>query len=122
MALIQEVYGANYQESTKSSRVNTIAGVIAGNIVNKNFSVRQDTSALWEGKRMPRENLELLIKLVYKNNSSMRLTHIDPSSKYINVFPYLVSGAVEYFVLTDFSGDGVYQFAIYITPTYMEAM
>ena len=69
---------------------------------------------------MSKEAIKLLLGQVQRSNNKFRITHVSKTSKSINMFPYLINGNVEYFVVTDLSEDKVQIYSIYVTPNRME--
>lgn len=121
MAQIGEVYGENYSEQSKFGRMKYAVKLIAMNIANKNFSFRHDSSELWKEHNMTLDAIRLLLQQVQTVNPKVRITHIDKTTDKINIFPVLINGPVEYFVLTDLSDQQIKLYSIYITPSLMEA-
>ena len=121
MANIGEVYGDNFQEKATHDKATYVAKLYAANIVHKQFSFHNDGQAMWNGNNMKPEIINALLKQVPGNSPMFRLTHVPKTSPDVNMFPYLINGAVEYFVVIDMSGDNTQLYSIYITPTQMEA-
>lgn len=119
MASIGEVYGTDFQDRSVHDKAIYAAKLYASNIAHKQFSFNNDGSAMWKGYNMKPEIIEALVSSI---PPQFRLKHISKTSPDINMFPYLINGAVEYFVLIDMSAPGKVQlYSIYITPTKMEA-
>jgi len=122
MASIGEVYGTDFQDRSVHDKAIYAAKLFATNIAHKQFSFNNDGSAMWKGYNMKPEIIEALLGSIPAINPQLRLTHISKTSPDINMFPYLINGAVEYFVLIDMSTSSKVQlYSIYITPTKMEA-
>lgn len=121
MAEIGEVYGKNYEQQSYQERIRYAVKLIATNIAHKKFSFRYDSTIMWRGNNMYPDAIKTLLTQVQKISPELRLTHINKTTDMINIFPYLVNGPVEYFVLTDLSGKQVKMYSLYITPTLMEA-
>lgn len=121
MASIGEVYGNDFQQKALYDKAVYIAKLYASNIVHKQFTFRNEGQSMWNGNNMKPEIIQALIQQVQSNNSKFRLKHIGKTSSDINMFPYLINGAVEYFVVVDMSGEHTQLYSIYITPNRMEA-
>jgi len=124
MASIGEVYGTNFQQQASLDKAIHAANIFAQNISHKQFNFRNNSSDMWNGNNMKPKVIEALCKQCTINNPNVELTYISKTSEMINAFPYLINGAVEYFVVTDteHSGKGKTQvYSIYITPNYMTA-
>lgn len=122
MASIGEVYGQDFQERAVHDKAAYVAKLYAANIAHKQFSFHNEGSAMWNGNNMKPEVIEALIQQVRVNNGKFRLLHINKTnSDDMNMFPYLINGAVEYFIVIDMSGKKVQLYSVYITPTQMEA-
>jgi len=121
MASIGEVYGQDFQQKAVHDKAVYVAKLYASNIVHKVFSFRNDGVAMWNGNNMKPEIIQALAVQVRANNPKFRLQHISKTSADINMFPYLINGAVEYFVVVDMSGKHTQLYSIYITPNRMEA-
>ena len=119
MANIGEVYGTNFQSQAINERALYAAKLIATNIVNKEFSFRNDSSSMWLQHNMKAEIIKALCDQVRLNNASFRLVHVPKTSNATRRFPYLINGAVEYFNVVDLAKKQIY--SIYITPQLMEA-
>lgn len=124
MANIGEVYGNNFQQQATMDKAVYAAKLFASNIAHKQFNFRNDTSDMWNGNNMKPEIITALKQQVCANNPNMQLIHIIKTSNDINMFPYLINGAVEYFVAVDTTTahEGKTQvYSLYITPQQMEA-
>jgi hypothetical protein len=121
MASIGEVYGQDFQEKAVYDKAEYVAKLYASNIAHKQFSFHNEGSAMWIKNNMKPEIINALIKQVAMNNQKFRMVHIVKTSPNINMFPYLINGAVEYFVVVDLTGKKIALYSIYITPTQMEA-
>jgi hypothetical protein len=77
---------------------------------------------MWEGNNMKKDIIKTMLGQVHAMNSNMRLVHVSKTSDDINMFPYLIIGPVEYFVLVDMTGgDKTQLYSLYITPTNMSS-
>jgi hypothetical protein len=121
MASIGEVYGDNFQTKAVHDKAAYVAKLYAANIVHKQLSFRNEGYTMWNGNNMKPEIITTLIQQVVGNNPQFRLVHVSKTSKDTNMFPYLINGAVEYFIVVDMSGKKTQLYSIYITPTQMEA-
>jgi len=121
MASIGEVYGQDFQQKAVHDKAVYVAKLYASNIVHKVFSFRNDGATMWNGNNMKPEIIQALAGQVRTNNPKFRLQHISKTSPDINMFPYLINGAVEYFVVVDMSGKHTQLYSVYITPNRMEA-
>ncbi len=123
MANIGEVYGSNFQQKASLDKAMHAANLYAKNISHKQFSFRNDSSDMWIGNNMKPEVIESLKTKVNESNPSMYLVHILKTSNDINMFPYLINGAVEYFLAIDIehAHEGKTQiYSLNITPNRME--
>lgn len=121
MASIGEVYGNNFQTKAVHDKAAYVAKLYAANIVHKQFSFRNEGHNMFMNNNMKPEMIETLIHQVRTNNPKFRLVHVKKTSNDINMFPYLINGAVEYFIIIDMSGKQTQLYSVYITPTQMEA-
>jgi len=121
MATINEVYGETYQKQSKTERMKFAVKLISSNIANKNFTFRHDSSEMWINSNIQKDAIKLLIQSVQTLNNKLKLTYVDKTTSKVNMFPYLINGPVEYFVLTDLSEDQIKLYQLYITPSLMEA-
>ncbi len=121
MASINEVYGNNYQDDALIDAIKSNVRIITNNITNQKINFRYDSKSMWSGMNMNHKAVKMLIDSI-NNTNTLRLTYIDKRSNKVAMFPYLVNGAVEYFVLTDMSKNPVKLYSIYITPTIVEAI
>ena len=103
MAEISSVYGANYFQEAKTSRINHVAKIIAANISNYQFEQHLDMSSLWnEDNSLKHDAVNILLDSIMQNNPKMIATHIDKSSNDVNMLPYFIKGdSVEYFRVID---------------------
>lgn len=120
MASIGEVYGNDFQKRATHDKAVYVAKLYATNIVHRQFSFRNEGQSMWNGHNMKPEIIRILTEQVRLANPKFRLQHIDKTSGEVNIFPYLINGPVEYFVVVDMSKN-VQLYSIYITPTHMEA-
>ena len=103
MAEISSVYGANYFQEAKTSRINHVAKIIAANISNYQFEQHLDMSSLWnEDNSLKQDAVNILVDSILQNNPKMAVTHIDKQSNDLNMLPYFIQGdSVEYFRVID---------------------
>jgi hypothetical protein len=120
MAEINEVYGNDYKKKSSDDRVAHIVKLIAANIAHKEFAFRNESHEIWQGNNMRPEAIQQLVDQVITINKNMKLVYINKRGDGVNMFPYLVNGAVEYFVLIDLSKEKVKLYSLYITPTNVE--
>jgi hypothetical protein len=121
MASIGEVYGNDFQQKAVHDKAVYVAKLYAANIAHLQFNFRNEGQSMWNGNNMKPEIIQALAQQVQANNPKFRLKHISKTSGDINMFPYLINGAVEYFVVVDMSGNRTQLYSIYITPNRMEA-
>lgn len=116
MAEISTVYGTNYFEEAKSSRINHIAKILAANISNYQFEQHLDMSSIWnEDSSLKYEAVDVLLKSIMSNNPKMVVTHINKSTNEINMLPYFIQGdSVEYFRVIDTVRNKIIFF--FVTP------
>ena len=120
MAEIGEVYGNNYQEQSECERVKYATKILGTNLAHKKFSIMYDSSSMWNQSNMKEVAIKQIISQVQGVNNKLRLTHVDKRTDKVNMFPYLINGPVEYFVLTNL--DEAKMYSIFITPTMMAAL
>jgi hypothetical protein len=103
MAEISNVYGANYFEEAKRSRINHVAKILAANISNYQFEQHLDMSSLWnEDNSLKQDAVNILVDSILQNNPKMVVTHINKQSNDLNMLPYFIQGdSVEYFRVID---------------------
>lgn len=121
MAEIGEVYGKDYAQTSKLEKIKYTVKLLASNIANRNFTFRHDSSDMWTNGNMPIEAIKLLLEQVQKINPKFKITYVDKTSAQVNIFPFLINGPVEYFIVTDLSEDRVKIYSLYISPSIMEA-
>uniref|UniRef100_A0A6C0J6Z1 Uncharacterized protein n=1 Tax=viral metagenome TaxID=1070528 RepID=A0A6C0J6Z1_9ZZZZ len=124
MASIGEVYGSNFQQQASLDKALHASNIFAQNIAHKQFNFRNNSESMWNGNNMKPEIINALKKQVNTNKQSMEVVHISKTSDMINSFPYLINGAVEYFVIidTEHADKGKTQvYSIYLTPNIMTA-
>jgi hypothetical protein len=124
MAKIGEVYGQNFDSQSRQSKATYAANLYARNIVHREFNFRNSSKEMWNGNNMKPEIIQFLVDQVKRNNNMFRLVHIAKSGSKarLQIFPYLINGAVEYFTVVDLSNkDKTQIYSIYITPEMMEA-
>ncbi len=122
MARIDETYGADFAQQSLMGRIKYSVQLLGTNIAHKNFTFRHDSASLWKGANMHKDAIVELIKQVQNVNPKFRVTHIDKTTPKRNMFPYLIAGPVEYFVVTDLTGDTIQIYSVYITPSNMEPL
>lgn len=121
MASIGEVYGDNFKQQAVYDKAVYVAKLYATNIVHKQFSFSNEGQAMWNGNNMKPEIIKSLMVQVRANNPKFRILHVDKTTPKVNMFPYLINGAVEYFIVVDMSGERTQLYSVYITPSKMEA-
>ena len=121
MASIGEVYGSNFQTDSALEKAKHGSRIFASNIVHKHFSTRHEAPEMWKGNNMKPEAITALVRQVCMNNPQFRAVHVSKVSDKVNMFPYLINGAVEYFVIVELTEKQTQMYSIYITPTHMEA-
>lgn len=121
MASLNAVYGDKFQEQAIKDKALYVAKLYATNIVHRQFAFRQESIEMWQGCNMKPDIIQIIMQLVPSINNGFRLMHIPKTSNRINIFPYLIDGPVEYFVVVDFTNQNKTQmYSIYITPQSME--
>jgi len=120
MASLKNVYGDNFNEISLKTNVDSIINLFSSNIAHKEFKYTINTCSLWKDNDLNPNVINGLIDRVVKLNPKMRLTHINKYTKYVNIFPILISNKVEYFILTDLNSRNAYH--IYITPEKMDVL
>lgn len=120
MAELGEAFGKDYQQKSSSDKVAYAAKVIAANIANKEFVFRSDSQDIWVGNNMLPNAIQIMVDQVRSINSMYRLQYIDKRTEKVNMLPYLVNGAVEYFALIDLTDVKVKIYTLYVTPTNVE--
>ena len=79
---------------------------------------------MWDGNNMKGEIIQALLAHVKSVNQDMRIVNIKKTSEDINMFPYLINGPVEYFLVFDaeHAAKGKTQiYSLYITPLKMDS-
>ena len=120
MASIAEAYGSNYQEKSCTEAIISNARLISNNIANRKFTFRYSSNAMWSGANMKLEGIKVLVDLCNQNPGT-RIKHISKTGPDTVMFPYLINGPVEYFVVVDLKSNPTQLYSIYITPTLVEA-
>ena len=120
MASISEAYGSNYQEKSCAEAIMSNARLMSNNIINRKFTFRYSSNAMWSGANMKQEGIKALITLTNRNQGT-RIKHISKTGPGTSMFPYLINGPVEYFVVVDLKSNPTKLYSIYITPTLTEA-
>ena len=116
MAEISNVYGANYFEEAKRSRINHVAKILAANISNYQFEQHLDMSSLWnEDNSLKLDAVNILVDSILQNNPKMAVTHINKQTDDLNMLPYFIQGdSVEYFRVIDTMRSKIIFF--FVTP------
>ncbi len=120
MASISEAYGSNYKESSCKEAVMSNARLMANNIINRKLTFRYSNQAMWTGSNMSQNAINSLLSAI-NSDPKTRIKHILKTSQDTSMFPYLVNGPVEYFVVIDLKSNPTKLYSIYITPTLVEA-
>lgn len=120
MASIKSVYGSTFHEDSIKNHSTNLVNLFSTNLSNKEFAFSISSCDLWRNNSLPNEIILNLIMAVQTKNPSVRLTHISKDSNYINMFPYILKSAAEYFILTDLTDRKFY--SIYITPEKMDVL
>ena len=98
--------------------MNYSAKILATNIAELNFNIRHDSEYLWTQNNMKPEAIKLLIDKIQNINPHFVVTHLNKRNEEINMVPYLIDGAVEYFRIIDLKRQRLY--LLYITPYNLE--
>ena len=123
MSRISEVYGNNFKESAQLDKALYAAKLFATNIAHKQFSFRNEAPEMFVGNNMHPEAIKLLTSMPSTMNQNVKVVHISKTSKDVNMFPYLINGPVEYFIVvdTEHTDKGRTQiYSLYITPMKMD--
>jgi hypothetical protein len=123
MSSISEVYGNTFQETSIREKGLYAVKLYASNIGHKQFNFRNDTPELWSGNNIKSEFIQAFQSAVRHSNAKMRIVHMNKFNPVeMNVFPYLIKGPVEYFILVDMTPEHKTQlYSFYITPFNMDA-
>jgi hypothetical protein len=122
MASINEVYGKQFQEKAVLDKALNAAKLLSSNIAHKQFNFRNESPDMWNGNNMKAEVIQTLVNTPSTMNPNLRVIHIRKTSNEIDMFPYLINGPVEYFVVIEMSGEAATRiYSIYITSMKMEA-
>ena len=121
MASINEVYGKNYQEESASDSIKSNVKLIATNIAHHKINFRYESKSIWDGLNMNPSAIDQLCSLTRDLNHKLRLMYIAKTTKEIAMFPYLIDGPVEYFILIDLSDAPIKLYSLYVTPNLIEA-
>lgn len=122
MSNISEVYGDSFQKKAVLDKALYAIKLYASNIAHKQFSFRNENNDMWQGHDMKPEVLQAFETYIKQNNKNMRIVHVDKGdAQSMNMFPYLIKGAVEYFVVVDMGTSKTQLYSLYITPLKMEA-
>jgi hypothetical protein len=120
MASISEAYGSNYKEQSCKDAIMANVRLITNNIINRKLTFRYDSRTMWSNLNMKQSAIEVLTSEINKD-SKTRIKHIPKTSQDTSMFPYLINGPVEYFVIVDLKTTPVKIYSIYISPTLIEA-
>lgn len=120
MASIKSVYGSTFHEDSINNHSTNLINLFSTNLANKEFTFSISSCDLWNNNGLSKEIILKLINAVQVKNPSVRLTHISKNSHYINMFPYIIKTAAEYFILTDLTDRKFY--SIYITPDKIDVL
>ena len=118
MADVADVYGNQFQSQSFHDRIKNVARLLGTNIAHKNFPFRLEAESVFCKHNMHEEAIKQVIIQVQATNKMLRLTHVNKLSDKINIFPYLINGPVEYFVLTDLAEKKLIM--LYISPKITE--
>jgi hypothetical protein len=124
MASINEVYGNNFKETALMDKATYAAKLFSTNIAHKQFNFRNEAPEMWQGNNMRPEAIGVITSHPTTINPNLKVVHIKKTSPDVNMFPYLINGPVEYFVVVDTekTTDGKTQiYSVYITNLKMEA-
>lgn len=124
MANIGDVYGKDFQQRACLDKAVHASSIYAQNIAHKQFNFRNNSSEMWDGNNIKPEIIRSLCEQVRSGNKYMELVHIPKTAGLVNMFPYLINGAVEYFLAVDTEHSAQKKtpvYSIYITPSYMSA-
>jgi hypothetical protein len=131
MASINEVYGQNFQQVAKQGKADYAVNLYAVNLSHREFNFRNDSQDMWQTKPQDPNNMlpssiQLLIRTVSLQNKHLTVLHIPKTSPEMNMFPYLINGPVEYFVMIDTepvanNAQPANVYLFYITPYKMAA-
>lgn len=115
MADISTVYGSNYYEEAKSSKLNHVAKIIAANMSNYQFEQKLDLSMMFDDG-IKQEAIEALTKSIMHHNPKMLVTYINKNKEEINMLPYFIdTPVVDYFRVIDSVRNKIIFF--FVTPT-----
>ncbi len=121
MASINEVYGKQFREKAVLDKALNAAKLLSTNIAHKQFNFRHESPDMWNGNNMKEEVINTLVKSPSALNPNLRVIHISKTSNEIDMFPYLINGPVEYFVVIETTDKDTRIYSIYITSMKMEA-
>src|SRR5437016_2783248 len=102
MADLSDVYGQNFQNEARQSRVDFILNGMANNIGHRQFKFKlHDTKDLWDGSQnLTKTNINNLINRVTAVNKKLHMKHLDKNSPQINMLPELIIDIpIEYFLI-----------------------
>jgi hypothetical protein len=124
MASINEVYGNTFKETAILDKATYAAKLFSSNIAHKQFNFRNEAPEMFQANNMKPECIRVLTTHASSINKHIRVIHINKTSNDIHMFPYLINGPVEYFVVVDTEhvSEGKTQiYSVYITNMKMEA-
>jgi hypothetical protein len=121
MASINEVYGAKFQEKATLDKALNAAKLLSTNIAHKQFNFRNESPDMWVKNNMRPEAIQAIVEGPTAINPNLKVVHISKTSNDIDMFPYLINGPVEYFVVIDTEKEPAKIYSIYITSMKMEA-
>ncbi len=121
MANINEVYGTKFQENATLDKALNAAKLLSTNIAHKQFNFRNESQDMWVGNNMRSEVIKAIVNGPPAINSNLKVVHISKTSGDIDMFPYLINGPVEYFIVVDTEKEPAKIYSIYITSMKMEA-
>src|SRR3989344_7115990 len=101
MASIGEVYGNDFKERSKKEKIVYSAKLIATNLAHKEFAFRSESFDMWEGHNMYQDAINTIVTHIPTVNPNCRAVYIDKRTDKVNMLPYLINGAVEYFSMVD---------------------
>lgn len=124
MAELGDVYGANYQQDIKTSRINNQLNIISNNLANRQFTFKlTDSKDLWHNQSNGDLDSVVISQLIQRTmglNNQLRVFHLRKNTKDTNVLPVLlIDTPVEYFMIIDNEMNRCY--LIYMTPSQIGA-
>jgi hypothetical protein len=101
MALLNEIYGKNFNNTFASNAIEHTLSVISKNIINNNFDINLDTRNLWYDDIIPIDIINRLINKIHLQNENYNLKYIKKNTNDINILSHFINDkSVEYFILT----------------------